>query len=67
MPESTNPSPHLSDCKDALAVEQFLQAVEAKLTDPIHRRLLLAVRNDSSLTNLEVELNKIITEIINAD
>lgn len=67
MSEPINPLHQSSDCQGGSTVEQFLQAVEAKTTDPIHRRLLLAARNDNSLANLEAELHKIISEIINAN
>lgn len=46
-------------------LEQFLQSVEAKATNPIHHRLLKACRQAAPLSALEAELKAIATEIIN--
>ena len=46
------------------ALEQFLQAVEGKTDDPIHKRLLKASRGENPTESLEKELGKIISEII---
>ena len=48
------------------AVEEFLQAVEKRTSDPIHRRLLAASRSENPTTSLDAELHKIVGEIINA-
>lgn len=45
-------------------LEVFLQAVEQKTNDKIHRRLLRACRIADPSTELEDELSKIISEIL---
>ena len=45
-------------------LEAFLQAVERKTTDEVHRRLLKAARDGDPATAIEVELGKVISEIL---
>lgn len=45
--------------------EEFLNAVEKKLTNDAHRRLLKAFRGDQPMESAEAELRKIILEIVN--
>jgi hypothetical protein len=56
-PSATSPPPQST-------LEAFLQAVEQKTTDHIHHRLLRACRASDPPTELEAELNKIISEIL---
>lgn len=49
------------------ALEQFLNAVERKTTDPIHLRLLKACRQGDPASAMESELRDIFAEITNAD
>lgn len=44
--------------------EGFLQAVEQKTTNEIHKRLLSACRGKDASKEIEGELNKIVTEIL---
>ncbi len=43
----------------------FLEGVECKTSDPLHRRLLQACRSNPPADALEAELNAIILEILN--
>jgi hypothetical protein len=47
--------------------EAFLRAVEAKVKDPIHTRLLAAARGSDPVFSLESEFQAIVSEIIHAD
>jgi hypothetical protein len=47
------------------ALEQFLQAVEKRTSNPIHHRLLKACRQPNPSGALEAELQTIVSEIIN--
>lgn len=49
------------------ATETFLQVVEAKTVDPIHRRLLAAARGSDPVASLETEFQAAVNEIIHAD
>jgi hypothetical protein len=46
------------------ALEQFLQAVEKKTSNPVHRRLLKACRQADPSGALEGELQTIVSEMI---
>ena len=57
-----NPAP-----KSMTALEEFLEAVEQKTTDPIHLRLLKACRQGDPASAMESELRAIFADITNAD
>lgn len=46
-------------------LEQFLQAVEKRTSNPVHHRLLKACRQANPSGALEAELRTIVSEIIN--
>ncbi len=48
----------------ALRVEEFLQSVEKKTDDEVHRRILRACRQGDPTTCVEEELEKVIKEIL---
>ena len=54
-----------SDTKTLSKKEEFLNAVEKKLTNDVHRRLLKAFRGNHPTESAEAELRKIILEIVN--
>jgi hypothetical protein len=47
--------------------EEFLKEILEKISNPIHKRLIQAYKEDSPVNSMEFELKKILIEVINRE
>ena len=64
MQDAISPDSNIPPEIPVSATEVFLSSVEAKTASPLHKRLLKAAQGRDSKESIEVELRKIVAEII---
>jgi hypothetical protein len=43
---------------------KFLEEIQGKVADPVHKRLIQACQGDDAVASMEAELSKILLEIL---
>ncbi len=48
-------------------LEQYMKELDALTTDPIHKRLIAAYTGDNPKESMELELGKLLSQVVNRE